>query len=77
YYADNITQQVIGDALRFKQILTTLISNPITFTPDGVIIVRVRMEHDDNGQSIHHFSVHDSGIGLIGTDCKKLFESFS
>ena len=70
YYADNIPQQVIGDALRFKQILTNLISNAIKFTPDGEIIVRVRMEHDDIGQCLLHFSVQDSGIGLSGTDRK-------
>ena len=77
YYADNIPHHVIGDALRFKQILTNLISNAIKFTPDGEIIVRVRMEHDDIGQCLLHFSVQDSGIGLSGTDRKKLFESFS
>lgn len=66
-----------GDALRVKQILTNLISNAIKFTPDGEIIVRVRMEHDDIGQCLLHFSVQDSGIGLSGTDRKKLFESFS
>jgi len=77
YYADNVPVHVIGDALRFKQILTNLISNAIKFTPDGEIIVRVRMEHDDIGQCVLHFSVQDSGIGLSGTDRKKLFESFS
>lgn len=77
YYADNIPTQVVGDALRFKQILTNLISNAIKFTPDGEIIVRARMEHDDIGQCLLHFSVQDSGIGLSGTDRKKLFESFS
>ncbi|WP_122899491.1 ATP-binding protein [Acinetobacter sp. B51(2017)] len=77
YYADNIPKDVIGDALRFKQVLTNLISNAIKFTPDGEIIVRVRMEHDDIGQCLLHFSVQDSGIGLSGTDRKKLFESFS
>ncbi|WP_374664765.1 ATP-binding protein [Acinetobacter sp.] len=77
YYADQVPKQVIGDALRFKQILTNLISNAIKFTPDGEIIVRVRMEHDDIGQCLLHFSVQDSGIGLSGTDRKKLFESFS
>lgn len=61
---------MIGDALRFKQILTNLISNAIKFTPDGEIIVRVRMEHDDIGQCLLHFSVQDSGIGLSGTDRK-------
>jgi two-component system sensor histidine kinase BarA len=77
YYANSIPKHVIGDALRFKQILTNLISNAIKFTPDGEIIVRARMEHDDIGQCLLHFSVQDSGIGLSGTDRKKLFESFS
>ena len=77
YFADNVPKHVIGDALRFKQVLTNLISNAIKFTPDGEIIVRARMEHDDIGQCLLHFSVQDSGIGLSGTDRKRLFESFS
>ena len=77
YFADDIQKHVIGDALRVKQILTNLISNAIKFTPDGEIIVRVRLEQDDIGQCLLHFSVQDSGIGLSGTDRKKLFESFS
>ena len=77
YYADHVPKHVIGDALRFKQILTNLISNAIKFTPDGEIIVRVRIEHEDLEHSLLHFSVQDSGIGLSGTDRKKLFESFS
>lgn len=35
------------------------------------------MEDDEIGQCLLHFSVQDSGIGLSGTDRKKLFESFS
>jgi two-component system, NarL family, sensor histidine kinase BarA len=35
------------------------------------------MEHDGIDQCVLHFSVQDSGIGLSGTDRKKLFESFS
>ncbi|MFV5503263.1 MULTISPECIES: ATP-binding protein [unclassified Acinetobacter] len=77
YYADGVPKHIIGDALRFKQILTNLISNAIKFTPDGEIIVRARMEHDGKDQCLLHFSVQDSGIGLSGTDRKKLFESFS
>lgn len=77
YYADTVPKHVFGDTLRFKQILTNLISNAIKFTPDGEIIVRTRMEHDDIGQCLLHFSVQDSGIGLSGTDRKRLFESFS
>lgn len=77
YYADNVPKYVIGDALRCKQILTNLISNAIKFTPDGEIIVRIRIEHDDIEHCLLHFSVQDSGIGLSGADRKRLFESFS
>lgn len=77
YYADNVPRHVIGDALRVKQILTNLISNAIKFTPDGEIIVRVRVEQDQKQHYLLHFSVQDSGIGLSGTDRKRLFESFS
>lgn len=77
YYYDDMPKQVIGDALRFKQILTNLVSNAIKFTPDGDIIVRVRLEDTLNGQHTFHISVQDSGIGLSGTDRKQLFESFS
>ena len=77
YFSDTVPKNVVGDTLRFKQVLTNLISNAIKFTPDGEIIVRTRIEHDDIGQCLLHFSVQDSGIGLSGTDRKRLFESFS
>lgn len=77
YYGDDVPQYIVGDVLRFKQILTNLISNAIKFTPDGEIIVRARMEQDGMEQCLLHFSVQDSDIGLSGTDRKKLFESFS
>lgn len=81
YFSDDVPQHVIGDVLRFKQVLTNLISNAIKFTPDGEIIVRVRPEQHQYQQlqsdALLHFSVQDSGIGLSGTDRKRLFESFS
>jgi two-component system sensor histidine kinase BarA len=77
YYYEDMPKQVNGDALRFKQILTNLVSNAIKFTPDGEIIVRARLDNTDAGQHLVHISVQDSGIGLSGTDRKQLFESFS
>lgn len=77
YYYEDMPKQVNGDALRFKQILTNLVSNAIKFTPDGEIIVRARLDNTESGQHLIHISVQDSGIGLSGTDRKQLFESFS
>lgn len=77
YYYDDMPKHVNGDALRFKQILTNLVSNAIKFTPDGDIIVRARVDENTDSQHLIHISVQDSGIGLSGADRKQLFESFS
>lgn len=76
YYYDDVPLQVSGDVLRFKQILTNLVSNAIKFTPSGDIVVRVRLEDSTDTRSLIHVSVQDSGIGLSNTDTQKLFESF-
>lgn len=77
YYDDQLPVNVYGDALRYKQILTNLVSNAIKFTPEGDIIVRTRFERYDVHGILVHCSVQDSGIGLSGTDRKRLFASFS
>ncbi|MFC3903685.1 two-component system, NarL family, sensor histidine kinase BarA [Acinetobacter marinus] len=77
YYDHDLPFQVCGDILRFKQVLTNLVSNAIKFTPEGDIIVRTRLEHQDANRITMHCTVQDSGIGLSGTDRKKLFASFS
>lgn len=77
YFAQELPHQVTGDILRFKQILTNLISNAIKFTPEGEIIVRSRLEEEQNGSCVIHFSVQDSGIGISEKERKYLFKSFS
>ncbi|MBF7689912.1 ATP-binding protein [Acinetobacter pollinis] len=77
YFAHDLPQYVIGDTLRFKQILTNLISNAIKFTPEGEIIVRTRLENKNHQHCQIYFSVQDSGIGVSEQDRKKLFDSFS
>ena len=77
YYYEDMPTKVNGDALRFKQILTNLVSNAIKFTPDGDIIVRARLDNSTEDHHLIHVSVQDSGIGLSGADRKRLFESFS
>lgn len=77
YYPKELPLSVVGDELRFKQILMNLISNAIKFTPEGEIIVRVRLEKTTKEHQLFYFSVQDSGIGLSGAEKNKLFESFS
>lgn len=77
YYAPDLPSQGIGDPLRFKQILTNLISNAIKFTPEGEIIVRARIQEQNRQQFAMYISVQDSGIGIHENDRNKLFDSFS
>ncbi len=77
YSDEALPVNVLGDVLRFKQILTNLVSNAIKFTPEGEIIIRTRLEQESTDKVTLHCSVQDSGIGLSGTDRKKLFASFS
>lgn len=77
YYDEDLPVEVQGDVLRFKQILTNLVSNAIKFTTEGDIIIRTRLEERHSDTIRLHCSVQDSGIGLSGADRKKLFASFS
>lgn len=76
-FDSNLPEIVQGDVLRFKQILTNLVSNAIKFTPEGDIIVRARLEQNNYKEITAHFSIQDSGIGLSGAARKNLFSSFS
>lgn len=79
YYPPDVPQKVQGDDLRFKQILTNLVSNAIKFTKEGEVIVRVRLEQyrQEQQQYVLHFSVQDSGTGIKREDSGKLFKFFS
>lgn len=77
YYYDDVPLEVRGDVLRFKQILTNLVSNAIKFTPDGEVVVRVQLESSNAQAHYIRIAVQDSGIGLSTQDQDKLFLSFS
>ena len=70
----NLTNlNVIGDELRFSQILTNLVSNAIKFTEEGSISIRVKRT-DDEG---FVFEVIDTGIGLKEEQLSSLFVEFT
>lgn len=63
--------QVLGDALRLRQILLNLLSNAIKFTPSGRVLVR--LWHD---KRFWYLAVEDSGIGMSQQQCQQIFNAF-
>jgi signal transduction histidine kinase/DNA-binding response OmpR family regulator len=65
-----------GDPLRLGQILINFCNNAVKFTERGEIIVRARVqEEDENGQLVF-FAVSDTGIGLTEEQMGRLFQAF-
>jgi CheY-like chemotaxis protein len=56
---------LIGDHLRFRQVLMNLVENAITFTREGEILVKVYVREETAAGVIDlGFEVHDNGLGM-------------
>ena len=66
-----------GDPGRIRQILTNLVSNAIKFTEQGDVVVNIEVVGRHKTESMLHFSVSDSGIGLSEEQQASLFERFT
>lgn len=65
------------DPLRFKQILSNLVSNAIKFTEQGQIQVTLGLRDEGPGAlSTLELEVRDSGIGIADEDLQRLFNPF-
>jgi two-component system sensor histidine kinase/response regulator len=75
--AGNVPINVIGDAMRLRQILLNLIGNAIKFTEKGHVIVRIKMNGGEGDKRVIRFEVSDTGIGIPPERLDRLFKSFS
>ncbi|MDR1127135.1 MAG: response regulator, partial [Treponema sp.] len=76
-----LEHMVIGDALRFSQVLLNLLSNAVKFTPEnGNITVRVKWERlqdsADHSRVNLRVEVIDTGIGISPEQQSRLFNAF-
>ncbi len=77
YFAPDLPHMVVGDPLRFRQILMNLISNAIKFTPTGYVLVRVKCAYETPDQLQLMVQIKDSGIGIPPEKISHIFEKFS
>jgi two-component system sensor histidine kinase/response regulator len=67
-----------GDPVRLRQIIVNLVGNAIKFTSAGEVFVNVRAELTSTpNETILHFTVSDTGIGIPEDKQQEIFSSFT
>lgn len=73
----NVPKYIMGDPLRFQQILFNLMGNAVKYTSRGNVDIFVKRKKEEGNHLILEISVKDTGIGIPSEKMKKLFKSFS
>ena len=72
-----VPDAVVGDPVRFKQVLVNLINNAVKFTELGEVVVAARVRETGDGSALLHFEVRDTGIGIPAEKLASIFEAFT
>jgi two-component system sensor histidine kinase RpfC len=74
--AEGFPDAVLGDELRFRQVLLNLVGNAVKFTPAGRVVVRAWVVSGDATRVRTRFEVEDTGIGMTAEQLAIVFERF-
>jgi CheY-like chemotaxis protein/anti-sigma regulatory factor (Ser/Thr protein kinase) len=74
---DSLSQPVLADSYRIRQIVTNLLSNAVKFTADGAVGLTARIESEADGQKQIMFEVADTGVGIPPERLADIFERFT
>lgn len=76
---NDVPDNIMGDPLRVKQVITNLVNNAIKFTQTGEVVLRASLEEEemDSNRVTLRLSVSDSGVGLSRAQQQSLFNAFS
>ncbi len=72
----NLADTVIGDPMRFRQILANLLSNAIKFTESGFVRLKLAPVPGSTTQE-YELVVEDSGVGIPASKINSIFEKFT
>ena len=75
----DVPDNIIGDPLRVKQVITNLVNNAIKFTQTGEVVLRASLEEEnpESSRVTLRLSISDSGVGLSRAQQQSLFNAFS
>lgn len=73
----SIPNELLGDALRIRQIITNLVGNGIKFTEFGAVTVALELTKEAD-KAVHlRWRVQDTGIGMSPLTLQKVFQPFT
>ena len=75
--APDLPAAVIGDAGRFRQIVTNLVGNAVKFTERGHVFVDLGFQAADGGEIMASIRIEDTGIGIPPEKLESIFDKFS
>ncbi|HEY8085525.1 MAG TPA: ATP-binding protein [Methylophilaceae bacterium] len=73
----DVPDNLLGDGMRLRQVLTNLIGNAIKFTEQGKVSLELRRLTQPDGRAWVECRVIDTGVGLTPKQQAKLFQPFT
>jgi PAS domain S-box-containing protein len=73
----DVSEFLIGDETRLRQILLNLLSNAVKFTYEGGVEVDISVTHAESLKQHIQIKIKDSGVGMSQEFLHKLFHKFS
>lgn len=73
----DVPDDLVGDAQRLGQIIVNLVGNALKFTESGEVVLRVQLSTRTAQETLLHFTVSDTGIGIPSEKQDAIFQPFA
>jgi signal transduction histidine kinase/DNA-binding response OmpR family regulator len=73
----DVSERVVGDPGRLRQILINLVGNALKFTMEGEVGLKVQRGTIEEDAATLHFVVWDTGVGIAPEKLNSIFDSFN